>query len=148
MRSNRARAASEKATRTRQANAEEEVKAAPARSNAKPAKRKRKFPYRKIEDLEKDIAACETVAAELEASLASAETYRDANKFRDTMKAFEDEKAKLARLYEHWEEANYELNPRRAAVGDLLSGTDFPVRAAGCTDWEVRATVNLQLRLV
>ena len=62
-----------------------------------------------MEDLEKDIAASETKAAELEASLASAETYRDAAKFQDTLKAFEEEKEKLAKLYEHWEEAN-ELN--------------------------------------
>jgi ATP-binding cassette subfamily F protein 3 len=87
----------------------EEPKPAAARSTAKPVKRKRKFPYRKIEDLEKDIAAGEARAAELETSLASAETYRDANKFRDTMKAFDEEKQRLAQLYQHWEEA-VELN--------------------------------------
>jgi ATP-binding cassette, subfamily F, member 3 len=75
------------------------------RNVSKAPKRKRKFPYRKTEELEKDIATAEAIAAELEASLASAETYRDANKFRDTMKAFEEAKEKLAHLYEHWEEA-------------------------------------------
>jgi len=88
---------------------EEETKPAAARSSTKQPKRKRKFPYRKVEDLEKEIASGEAKASELEASLASAETYRDANKFHDTMKAFEEEKEKLAKLYEHWEEAN-ELN--------------------------------------
>ena len=33
----------------------------------------------------------------------------DANRFQETMKAFEDEKSRLAYLYEHWEEA-VELN--------------------------------------
>lgn len=88
---------------------EEPEKAIAVRAPAKPAKRKRKFPYRKIEDLEKDIAAGEAKAAELETSLASAETYRDAGKFQDTLKAFEETKTKLAQLYEHWEEAS-ELN--------------------------------------
>src|SRR5262249_971491 len=78
------------------------------RSNKTP-KRKRKFPYRKVEELEKDIAAGEAKVTELEASLASAETYRDAAKFHDTMKAFDEEKTKLAQLYQHWEEA-VELN--------------------------------------
>jgi ATP-binding cassette subfamily F protein 3 len=78
------------------------------RSNKTP-KRKRKFPYRKVEDLEKDIAAGEAKVTKLEASLASAETYRDAAKFHETMKAFDEEKTKLAQLYEHWEEA-VELN--------------------------------------
>jgi ATP-binding cassette, subfamily F, member 3 len=88
---------------------EEPEKPNPARATTKPSKRKRKFPYRKIEDLEKDIAAGEEKAAELETSLASAETYRDASRFHDTLKAFEETKTKLARLYEHWEEAS-ELN--------------------------------------
>ena len=59
--------------------------------------------------MEKEIAASESKVMELEASLASAETYRDAAKFHDTMKAFDEEKSKLAQLYEHWEEA-IELN--------------------------------------
>ncbi len=75
----------------------------------KQPKRKRRFPYRKIADLEKEIASCETRVAELEASLASPDVYRDANLLRETMNAFEDEKVKLQSLYEHWEEA-VELN--------------------------------------
>ncbi len=72
-------------------------------------KKKRRFPYRKVEDLEADIAAEETRLRELEAALASSELYRDANKVKDTTKAFEDVKVRLAQLYEHWEEA-VELN--------------------------------------
>ena len=78
-------------------------------SSGKSAKRKRKFPYRKVAEVEKDIATQEAFIANLETVLASAEVYRDANKFSDTLKAFEEGKAKLARLYEHWEEA-VELN--------------------------------------
>jgi ATP-binding cassette subfamily F protein 3 len=75
------------------------------------AKRKRKFPYRKIEDLEAEIAATEARVRELEAQLADGDLYRDANKVRETTKAFEEERAKLPGLYEHWEEA-VELNER------------------------------------
>jgi ATP-binding cassette subfamily F protein 3 len=73
------------------------------------AKRKRKFPYRKVEDLEADIAVAETTLKELEERLASPELYRDGEKVKETMKAFEETKANLQTLYEHWEEA-VELN--------------------------------------
>ena len=46
---------------------------------------------------------------ELEEMLASAELYRDGDKVKETMKAFEETKAALRVLYEHWEEA-VELN--------------------------------------
>jgi ATP-binding cassette subfamily F protein 3 len=75
----------------------------------KPAKRKRKYPYRKVEEIEADIAAAEAELAGLEQQLASPELYRDGDKVRQTTKAFEETKAQLARLYEHWEEA-VELN--------------------------------------
>jgi ATP-binding cassette subfamily F protein 3 len=93
---------------------EERKKAAPARpaggdGQGKPAKRKRKFPYRKVEDLEADIALRETELKELERRLAEPELYRDGEKVKETTKAFEETKAELARLYEHWEEA-VELN--------------------------------------
>jgi ATP-binding cassette subfamily F protein 3 len=80
-----------------------------ARAAAKPPKRKRKFPYRKVEELEADIAADESRLKALEASLASSELYRDGDKVKETMQAFEDVKVRLKQLYEHWEEA-VELN--------------------------------------
>ena len=89
------------------AKAKEEPKAPPR--PPKPAKRKRKFPYRKTEELEADIAAAETLARELEAKMASSDLYRDGDKVKETTRLFEETKAKLARLYEHWEEA-VELN--------------------------------------
>ncbi len=78
------------------------------RSN-KPAKRKRKFPYRKTEDIEHDIAQEEARLKQLEEAIASPDLYRDAHKVKETMDLFEATKKKLQGLYEHWEEA-LELN--------------------------------------
>jgi ATP-binding cassette subfamily F protein 3 len=75
----------------------------------KPAKRKRKFPYRKVPDLEADIAATEAKVASLEEALQSADIYRDPVKLRQTMADLESSKDALAKLYQHWEEA-VELN--------------------------------------
>ena len=72
-------------------------------------KRKRTFPYRKTEELEADIALGETRLRELEQALASPDLYRDGNRVKETMRAFEETKARLHQLYEHWEEA-VELN--------------------------------------
>ncbi|MBA4063797.1 MAG: ABC transporter ATP-binding protein [Isosphaera sp.] len=74
-----------------------------------PAKRKRKFPYRKVPDLEADIAKAEKRVADLEAALQTPDVYKDATRLRDTMKDLEKQKDALARLYQHWEEA-VELN--------------------------------------
>ncbi len=78
-------------------------------SETKPAKRKRKFPYRKVPELEADIAVAEKTVATLEAALQSPDVYRDANRVRDTMSDLEKAKNGLALLYQHWEEA-VELN--------------------------------------
>ncbi|HXD87370.1 MAG TPA: ABC-F family ATP-binding cassette domain-containing protein [Urbifossiella sp.] len=72
-------------------------------------KRKRKFPYRKVTDLEADIAATEAKVNALEAALQSADVYRDPARLRKTMSDLEAAKDALARLYQHWEEA-VELN--------------------------------------
>jgi ATP-binding cassette subfamily F protein 3 len=86
------------------------VAASPAREGP-PAKvkRKRRFPYRKVEELEADIAAAEMRLREVEALLASPELYRDGERVKETTRAFEETKAQLQQLYEHWEEA-VELN--------------------------------------
>jgi ATP-binding cassette subfamily F protein 3 len=75
------------------------------RAAAAKVKKKRRFPYRKVEDLEAEIAAAETRLQELEALLASPDLYRDGDKVKETMRAFEETKAQLKQLYEHWEEA-------------------------------------------
>jgi len=79
---------------------------APPRKTAKP---KRKFPFRKVADLEADIASTEARVKSAEAALASPELYRDAGKLKETMRDFEESKAMLQQLYAHWEEA-VELN--------------------------------------
>jgi ATP-binding cassette subfamily F protein 3 len=72
-------------------------------------KRKRKFPYRKVEEIEADVAAAETQLQELEQLLATPELYRDGERVKQTTKAFEETKERLRQLYEQWEEAA-ELN--------------------------------------
>ncbi|MFN9371044.1 MAG: ABC-F family ATP-binding cassette domain-containing protein [Planctomycetaceae bacterium] len=104
--------------------AAEELKAATARETAKAkdkpsevkgspgterVKRKRKFPYRKVVDLEADIATLEARVATLQELLGNPDTYRDGQKARDVKDEFEAGQQRLAELYEHWEEAS-ELN--------------------------------------
>ena len=72
-------------------------------------KRKRKFPYRKVAELEADIARTDTLLVRREEELTQADVYRDANRLKETMDAIARLKADSARLYEHWEEAA-ELN--------------------------------------
>ncbi len=79
---------------------------APAEDGSKQkTKRKRRFPYRKVEDLEADIAVAETRLRDLENQLASPDLYREGEKVKETMQAFADVKETLKNLYEHWEEA-------------------------------------------
>ena len=77
--------------------------------DAKPAKRKRKFPYRKVPDLEADIAATEKKVADLEAALQIAGHLprRDPRPRHDGRPG--DGEGRAGRLYQHWEEA-VELN--------------------------------------
>ncbi len=75
----------------------------------KDGKRKRKFPYRKVADLEAEIAEYEDLMERLQADLADPEVLRDGDRVKETMEAFEDAQEHLEELYEHWEEA-VELN--------------------------------------
>jgi len=79
--------------------------AAPAVPASTPAKKKRRFPYRKIEDLEAEIAAAEAELRLLEEKLASPDLYREGSRIKEITAAFEAAKARVAQLYEHWEEA-------------------------------------------
>jgi ATP-binding cassette subfamily F protein 3 len=76
-----------------------------ASENPKAEKRKRKFPYRKSADLEREIGELEMKVADLEDRLGQPATWRDPVKAREIQLELEDLKPKLARLYEHWEEA-------------------------------------------
>jgi ATP-binding cassette, subfamily F, member 3 len=73
------------------------------------SKRKRRFPYRKIEELEADIAQEEARLRETEKLLASPDLYREGDRVKLVTREFEETKQRLGRLYEHWEEA-VELN--------------------------------------
>jgi ATP-binding cassette subfamily F protein 3 len=108
----RVRAQEEEAAReaaARKADADRERPAAARGLPPVAPKRKRRFPYRKAEDLEAEIAAAEARLREVEQLLASADLYRDGERVKETTRAFEETKARLAQLYEHWEEA-IELN--------------------------------------
>jgi ATP-binding cassette subfamily F protein 3 len=72
-------------------------------------RRKRKFPYRKLEDLEAEIFDRETRIEELHAALATPEVLRDGEKVKQAKAEIEEHQQTLATLYEHWEEAA-ELN--------------------------------------
>jgi ATP-binding cassette subfamily F protein 3 len=76
---------------------------------AAPKKRKRRFPYRKVEELEADIGAAESRLRELEALMAQPDLYRDGDRVKETTRSFQEVKDRLQKLYEHWEEA-VELN--------------------------------------
>jgi ATP-binding cassette subfamily F protein 3 len=90
--------------------ADKEAQPAPAApSDGQPKKRKRRFPYRKVEELEADIAEQEEEIQALEQLLASPDLYRDGERVKDTTRQFEEAKARLENLYDHWEEA-VELN--------------------------------------
>jgi ATP-binding cassette subfamily F protein 3 len=71
----------------------------------KPEKKKRRFPYRKSADLEREIAEVEREVAELEDLLGQPATWRDPVKAVSTQDRHKERKESLARLYEHWEEA-------------------------------------------
>ena len=64
---------------------------------------KKKFPYRKAADLEREIGQVEAELAEVEDLLGQPATYRDAIKAVKTQERHADLKAKLEKLYPHWE---------------------------------------------
>jgi ATP-binding cassette subfamily F protein 3 len=75
----------------------------------KSTRRKRKFPYRKLAELEQDIHEREQRIADVHASLATPEVLRDGNRVRQLKAELDETQKSLATLYEHWEEA-MELN--------------------------------------
>jgi ATP-binding cassette subfamily F protein 3 len=71
----------------------------------KPPRRQRRFPYRKVQDIEREIFQREARMEELHASLADPETLRDGDLVREMKAEIGDVQEKLAALYAHWEEA-------------------------------------------
>jgi ATP-binding cassette subfamily F protein 3 len=75
----------------------------------KPSRNQRRFPFRKVSDLEAEIAEKEAKLQDLHALLAKPETHRDGARAKQLKATIEREKDALRQLYEHWEEAT-ELN--------------------------------------
>ncbi len=78
-------------------------------SDAKPAKRKRKYPYRKVEEVEADIAVQEKRVEEIHQLLTKPEILRNGSRVQDLQMELESVQLLLVQLYEHWEES-VELN--------------------------------------
>ena len=68
-------------------------------------RRKRKFPYRKLEAIEDDIVAQEAEIETLHNLLADPAVLRDGVRVRELQLQLGEKQATLAQLYEHWEEA-------------------------------------------
>ena len=97
-----------------QQNAARTAKETPQKSGKQPdspeaPRRKRKFPYRKLADLEAEIAQTEERLGKLHEDLANPDIYRDGQRARETTLSYEATEQRLAELYEHWEESS-ELN--------------------------------------
>ncbi|MDZ4687077.1 MAG: ABC-F family ATP-binding cassette domain-containing protein [Planctomycetaceae bacterium] len=101
-----------KATREEQKAAAVKVAAkvsAAAKPPEKDDRRKRQFPYRKVDDIETEIAETEATMKQCQADLADSNVHRDANRRKSVMELYETSQTRLQSLYEHWEEA-VELN--------------------------------------
>ncbi len=90
------------------------VKDSPARAGSsdastKSARRKRKYPYRKAGDLEKDIAQAESLMESLQAQMLEPAVLRDGKKMKELHQGLAENEQRLLQLYEHYEEA-CELN--------------------------------------
>ena len=72
-------------------------------------RRKRKFPYRKVDAIEAEIAQREARIDELHQLFADPEVHKDGNKVKAFKAELTENEAALPLLYEHWEEAS-ELN--------------------------------------
>jgi ATP-binding cassette subfamily F protein 3 len=86
----------------------EKVLAGKGNSTAAP-KRKRKFPYRKVEQLEEDIMAAEDKLQKLQNQMLDPQVLRDGRRVKELQQEIEQSQASLGQLYEHYEEA-VELN--------------------------------------
>ena len=72
-------------------------------------RRKRKYPYRKAVEIEREIAERESRIEELHQLFGREEVLRDGARIRELKTELEGHETALPRLYEHWEEAA-ELN--------------------------------------
>lgn len=77
--------------------------------NNQPQKRKRKFPYRKVHEIESEIHEKELAVEQVHLDLANPDVLRDKDKVVSANDRLIELKEQLQSLYEHWEEAS-ELN--------------------------------------
>ncbi len=75
----------------------------------KAARAKRRFPFRKVADIEDEIFMRETSVQHLQEELAQGDTHRDGDRVRRLNAEIVEHQEALAALYAHWEEAS-ELN--------------------------------------
>lgn len=75
----------------------------------KKEKRKRKYPYRKVSEIEEEIFIRETRVMDLNAELTKPEVLRNGERMKALNAELTEEQEQIRRLYEHWEEAS-ELN--------------------------------------
>ena len=71
--------------------------------------KKRRFPYRKLSDIERDIADREATVRRLQGELSDPDVLRNGPQVRQIKSQLEAEAVALKDLYWHWEEAA-ELN--------------------------------------
>jgi ATP-binding cassette subfamily F protein 3 len=96
-------------------NGRAQARSAPARATAsdssagQTSKRKRRFPYRKVADLEHEIHEREITIDSINASLIDPAVLRNGDQVRALKLDLAAQQESLSRLYEHWEEA-VELN--------------------------------------
>ncbi len=79
------------------------------RTNSNAQRRKRKFKYRKLEDIESDIERLEDQVDEIYKQMLQPEVLRDREKFVALQQKKQEISDALEELYDHWEEA-LELN--------------------------------------
>ncbi len=89
-------------------NSEDEKRFEAPHTTPKP-KKIRKYPYRKVTDIEDEIFVREMRVEELQKDLMDPNVLRDGERVKAAQEEIESEQQKLQALYEHWDEAT-ELN--------------------------------------
>jgi len=106
-----AREATSAATAMPEVAKEKEEALSPNEKKEAPPLRKRRFPFRKTSDLEREILERETRVEELQFLLVSPDVYSDGRKVKEVQTELSELKSALQLLYAHWEEA-VEFNPK------------------------------------
>jgi ATP-binding cassette subfamily F protein 3 len=75
------------------------------REDSKPIRAKRKFPYRRVEDIEEEIGSREDVLRQIERDLCNPEVLRDRERVLEAKGRMEQETERVRLLYEHLHEA-------------------------------------------